>query len=154
MDDFIRIIEVTRSDYSIREELIVRLMFQCGLRIGETLGLTFEDLEIIHEDDNNICLAYIRNRYTDQPYQMAKSCINISDKKQYDQKDYQLRDVGFQIVIMPLDLFDLMNNYINEFHLTARSNYSENYYKLNLADTVTKDFKENNFYRQGYRKSL
>ncbi|MCD8799117.1 tyrosine-type recombinase/integrase [Mammaliicoccus sciuri] len=80
VDEFKKIIEVIRSDYSIREEIIVRLMYECGLRIGETMGLTFEDLDITEE---SISVAYIRNRASDKPYQLAKTCMTIVAREQY-----------------------------------------------------------------------
>ncbi|MGE7363971.1 tyrosine-type recombinase/integrase [Staphylococcus cohnii] len=80
VDEFKKIIEVIRSDYSIREEIIVRLMYECGLRIRETMGLTFEDLDITEE---SISVAYIRNRASDKPYQLAKTCMTIVAREQY-----------------------------------------------------------------------
>lgn len=146
VENFKKVIEVIRSEFSVREEIIVRLMYQCGLRIGETMGLTFEDLDIVDEGGKYICLAYIRNRLSDKPYQLAKTCMSITDKKQYQQRDYQMRDVGFQVVIIPLDLYDLINDYINEYHSKARTNHRDSYFKATRADSTTNGYNEENFY--------
>src|SRR5699024_4165113 len=102
-------------------------MFQCGLRIGEVMGLTFEDLDVIEEGGKYICLAYIRNRKSDQSYQLAKTCMSITDRKQYQQRDYQTRDIGYQVAVIPMDLYDLINDYINVSHEKARINHPNNY---------------------------
>ncbi|KAF3301359.1 tyrosine-type recombinase/integrase [Carnobacterium sp. PL12RED10] len=146
VDDFKKVIEVIRDDYTVREETVVRLMFQCGLRIGEVLGLTFEDLDVIEEGGKYICLAYIRNRQSDQSYQLAKTCMSITDRKQYQQRDYQTRDIGYQVAVIPMDLYDLINDYINEFHEKARTNHPNNYFETNVADIATSEDNEDNFY--------
>ncbi len=66
------------------------------------MRLTFEDFDIVDVEEKYICLACIRNRQSYKPYQLAKTCMSITDKKQYQQRDYQTRDVGFQVVIIPL----------------------------------------------------
>ena len=143
VDEFKKIIEVIRSEYSIREEIIVRLMYECGLRIGETMGLTFEDLDITEE---SISLAYIRNRASDKPYQQAKTCMTIVAREQYKQRDYQMRDYGFQEVVISLELYELIDKYINKFHKKARENYRNNYFEYSRADSTNFGNNEENFY--------
>lgn len=75
-----KIVKVIKEKYTLREEIIVRLMFECGLWIGEVLGLTLEDLStipiIINEhDDLEVCEIIIRNRLSDAPYQLAKHAL-------------------------------------------------------------------------------
>lgn len=122
-------------------------MYQCGLRIGEVLGLTFEDLDIIEDEGMYICVGYIRNRYTDKPFQRAKSCMNIIDKKQYEEREYMVKNAGYQTFVVPIDLYDLINDYINEYHHVAQINHKKYYYETNLADIVTNGYLDtDNFY--------
>ena len=44
IEQYIKIRRLIRQKYTLREECIVRLMFEYGLRIGEVLGLTSDDL--------------------------------------------------------------------------------------------------------------
>lgn len=44
IEDFGRIINIIRQDNNATAEIIVRLMFEYGLRLGEVLGITNEDV--------------------------------------------------------------------------------------------------------------
>ena len=44
IEDFGRIINIIRQDNNVTTEIIVRLMFEYGLRLGEVLGITNEDV--------------------------------------------------------------------------------------------------------------
>ena len=71
-------------------ECIIRLMYQSGLRIGEVLELTFEDIV----EDNNNYKVIIRNRFTDRTFQKAKFLMTITDRNQYRSRDYNLEWYG------------------------------------------------------------
>lgn len=119
VDEFNKILTIVRKDYTIREECIIRLMYQCGLRIGETLGLTADDVVIEKIRGEYAGIAYLRNRVSDKKDQHAKTCLKVNDKRQYKTKDYKKKGKGFQTVIVPMDLFDLINNYIDTAHVQA-----------------------------------
>ncbi|WP_294362850.1 site-specific integrase [uncultured Clostridium sp.] len=148
VDEFKKIITIIRKYYSIREECIVRLMFEGGLRIGEVLGLTADD--IVVEEINGVTtgIVYIRNRYTDKPYQQAKTCMNINSKKQYVTDEYNTLGYGYQTVPIDLELVDLINDYIEESHIWAREAKNDNYYKYSLADRIreTSKYEDDNYY--------
>lgn len=147
VEEFKRIIKTIRSNYTLREELIVRLMYESGLRIGEVLGLTFEDLTVIEEKENIIPVGFIRNRYTDKPFQLAKTCLSINNKEQYKQREYITKGLGFQTFVVPSDLFDSIDIYINNSHNIAKEKYEANYNFDNRADSVTEEFDdEANYY--------
>lgn len=148
VDEFRSILSFIRKDYSKREECIIRLMFQCGLRIGEVLGLTADDLVIEKVKDDYVAVGYLRNRLTDKKDQMAKTCMKVISKKQYRLKDYNTKNRGFQKIIIPMDLYDLINDYIEEVHIWARENKHDNYYKYTIADRVRKadEYEDVNYY--------
>lgn len=130
----------------MQEECIVRLMYQHGLRLGEVLGLTNDDLMEEKINDCWVSVAYIKNRVSDKPYQKAKTCMNVIDKKQYRTKDYQ--EYGFQKVILDQGLYDLLNEYIYEAHNCTGKDWAKIYAEKSLADRVRKDepFEEENRY--------
>lgn len=151
VEKFVEILEYVREHYSLREEIIIRLMYQCGLRIGEVLGLTADDLVMEQLDDGTYApMAYLRNRLTDKPYQHAKSCMQIVSRKQYQTQQYNTLNFGYQFVIVPQDLFDLINKYIEDAHSSARDNVKSNvrYMKKTVADRVrpTDEFEDINYY--------
>ncbi|MFL0246570.1 tyrosine-type recombinase/integrase [Candidatus Clostridium stratigraminis] len=148
VEEFKSIISLIRKEYSKREECIVRLMYQCGLRIGEVLGLTADDLTIEKIEDEYVAVAYLRNRLSDKKTQLAKTCMKVIDKKQYKLKEYNTINWGFQRVIIPMDLYDLLNEYIDEAHVNARENKHNNYYKYTIADRVrnSEEDEDDNYY--------
>lgn len=146
VEEFVRILKIIREKYGPREECIVRLMYQNGLRLGEVLGLTNDDLVEEKIDGCWVPVAYIRNRISDKPFQKAKTCMNIVDKKQYLTKDYQ--EYGFQKVILEEELYQLLIKYMCEIHAYAAENWFTIYDKGSLADRVRKEepFEEKNRY--------
>ena len=148
VEEFQKIIQVVRNKYTDREEIIIRLMFQCGLRIGEVLGITADDLVIENIGELYVPMLYVRNRVSDQKFQFAKTCMKVSDRKQYKSKEYKTKDYGYQTVVVPEDLFDLINEYIETEHSKARKKYKENYYVHTIADRIRQkeQFEDDNYY--------
>ena len=74
--------------------------------------------------------------------------MKIVDKKQYHLKDYKSPGYGYQKVIIPEDLYDLINEYIEEAHSMARELKYDNYYKNTIADRVSSsdDYEDENYY--------
>lgn len=144
--EYNKIINEIRSNHSDLEELIVRLMFECGLRIGEVLGLTSEDVLIEEIDNLLIPKAYIRNRLSDSFDQNAKTCMNITSTSDYQTNEYITEYYGYQKVVIPMQLYILLNDFIENFHLSARNKNYDNYFKYCIADTVTNFDNDENFY--------
>lgn len=96
----------------LRNKLIVELMYSLGLRIGEVLGLTVEDL-INHPNDNNSYEIILRNRLSDKPYQKAKTAYKVTSKNDYLKNFYQEEHIGYQKVIAPPRIKCLIDNYFN-----------------------------------------
>ena len=138
-NEYKKIINLIKEDnaYSIRDLIIIRLMFECGMRIGEVLGLTFEDIEYISEGDFRVL---IRNRVSDKPYQRAKGVMKPKSRDQYKSKEYKTYNSGFQVVIIEEDLKDLVDEYIDEtrdaFLLNKSIKKYENLHQLAVADQV------------------
>lgn len=142
VDDFKKILDVIRKEYTLREECIVRLMFENGLRLGEALGLTNEDIA----DNNQGAYLYIRNRCSDSPDQMAKGCMKVQKIKQYKTKPYKTVGKGYQVVFINNNLLKKINNYVNKFHLNDSLKFQSNYDRFSIADSVEDNQEDSNFY--------
>ena len=141
-DEFEKIIDVIKTSkkynkktkkiekkYGIREEILVRLMFENGLRIGEALGLTLED---IGEDR-----IYIRNRLSDKAYQKAKTAMQVNNKDDYKVDGYNDYRYGYFIIRPKRRTLSKINRYLQEVSLPYLSEKSKvNYLKNAKADTV------------------
>lgn len=148
VEEFQKIINEIRANYTIREEIVVRFMYQCGLRIGEVLGITADDLVMEMIDGIYCPVLYIRNRCSDKAFQNAKTCMKVTNPKQYRSKEYNTKGYGYQTVVLPEDLYSLVNEYIEEAHSWARETKKENYYESTIADRVRKaePFEDDNYY--------
>lgn len=139
VSDFQKIIKIIRKKYTIKEEILVRLMYEAGLRIGEVLGLTNEDIV----QSNDYATIFIKNRLTDSPDQHAKTCMHVYEKNDYLDSVYSTKDIGYQTVIITNNLFSLIESYLNEFHFSEKDSFNANYSIYNTADSTSND---DNFY--------
>lgn len=135
------ILKVIRDKYTLREEIIVRLMFECGMRIGEVLGLTLEDIgtspiEMSNNDEIEVCELIIRNRISDEPHQLAKTCIIPTSKTFYHGKNYNIENIGYQKVyptkLLMLKIDQYLENIYSNFTQITQKNY-ENYDKADIV---------------------
>lgn len=110
----------------LKYKSIFMLMEYSGLRIGEVLGLTIEDLKTtFDEEGNTIYYARIRNRLSDSKFQQAKTCMTVRCRKDYKTSEYNTRKVGWQDVLLNeetyiciTDYFDLMDNRLRKKNKT------------------------------------
>lgn len=109
--EYKRIMIELKENYSVREIAIVELMYRYGLRLGEVLGLTFED---IVQSDNGHSLVIIRNRVLDKPYQSAKGVISVNNSQSYNSTSYTTLGIGYQVVLIDKELRDIIDEYIYE----------------------------------------
>jgi integrase len=159
--EFNLILEEIQMNYGIREEIIVRLMFQLGLRIGEVLGLTNDDFVIENVETEGdvgvnkpVCFVYIRNRVSDQPFQKAKRLMKVKDVSQYKSDAYLTKNYGYNKIPVPKDLYELINDYIEEAHVpyliddedtNASAKKKSSYNKHTIADRVRRTTKDDDF---------
>lgn len=150
LTEYKKIIECVREEYTIREEIIIRLMFETGLRIGEVLGLTLEDLqttveEIAYSDLEDIGKISLVNRTSDKPYQMTKNGYIPKDRSAYDLSIYQLENI--QYVYPKIAIMVLIDKYIEEVHGNLSDKNRRNY-STAIADIIdeSKFADENNYY--------
>lgn len=121
-EEYIRILQIIRQSdkdpvEKLKAELIVRLQYQYGLRIGEVLGLTREDvvIEKIMSSKGTYESAYflyLRNRVSDNPYyQQAKGCLSVKIKSDYSLPDYNTEGNGYQKVQIHKSFYEKIISY-------------------------------------------
>lgn len=121
----------------------IDLMFLHGLRLGECLSLTLED--IYAEEDGTTCIG-IRNRFPGEGYRNAKGVINVTSRSEYTSKEYSRENVGYQIVYLDKLVVKDLDEYFRAVHLlrpprrkTDRVKYKRHkaaYLERCTADTV------------------
>ncbi|PEB50102.1 hypothetical protein CON65_17840 [Bacillus pseudomycoides] len=140
-------LKVRNSKHNLRDSIIINLMYTRGLRLGEVLGLTLEDITE-HPDNNEASLLYIRNRVSDKKYQCAKGCMKVTTKEDYATKAYQEENRGYQTVAIPPDLKRELQQYTNLsrdiFELSTKK--IKNMMNGSKADSVVSNSNINNYY--------
>lgn len=119
--------------------VIMRLGYGYGLRLGEILGLTLEDVTEVSSNNQFSPVLIIRNRLSDKDFQFGKNLLHPTDVRQYHSKDY--RNSRHRIAISD-DMYELILNYIETEHAKMRAERPLNY-EQTTADTVSR------YYDQG-----
>ena len=146
VDEFVKIIDYVKTNVSyslemkLKLECMIRLMYECGLRVGEVLGLTLEDFTYVNGDYPII----IRNRYTDKREQCAKTVMKVHDRAIYETNTYYTQGVGFQLAFCKRALYHQIQRYIDIAHLEKAKLPT---YAKSIADKVDDDpsIKENHY---------
>jgi len=141
-DEYKKIMNIldSESEEVLRSKCLIRLMYESGLRIGEVLGLTLEDFQIRKARSGNThCIILIRNRLTNNENQQAKTCMKITDIRNYGGHDFATRNLGYQEAIFldsdGINTYDLICEYIDLAHAKAMKKYPGKY-KTTVADSV------------------
>jgi integrase len=147
--EYTEILKLINEKYTIRELLIVKLMYEYGLRIGEVLGLTLEDIQ--GEDITKKKGSYrliLRNRFTDKPWQFAKGCLKVTSRDVYKDNLYDEEGGGKQIINITYETYTLIQEYIDETtsSFSMSDKVYDNYIKKNIADKVSRVDIERNAY--------
>jgi len=131
------IMDFVEDHYGLREKIIIDLMYYYGLRIGEVLGLTFEDIEPL---DNQRTKIIIRNRVSDAPFQKAKGVLTPKNAEDYKKSIFGKYGEGFQTVIIDNNLAESIEEYIDETRdprvLSSSPLKSENLKTKAIADKI------------------
>ena len=150
--------EIKPKERRLRDECIVRLMYESGCRLGEVLGSTLEDYSLIQENGEYRGKLIIRNRVTDNNCQKAKTCKNVDSKSDYNTSGYKELGRGYQFVTFSSDLYELLMKYQDTAHVISKKKKGKlykNYERNSEADAVGtfKSSHKKNFYMfLNYRK--
>lgn len=132
-EDFKKIYKLSIDNKDKTAKLIMHLMYGYGLRLGEVLGLTMEDITEVYDHNELVPVLLLRNRMSDKKFQFAKNLPHVINKKQYSSTDY--RKAKSQIIIT-YDLYEELLEYIEDVHSAAIENYEDNY-NAGMADIVS-----------------
>lgn len=146
MIDFLDDTEIFSEERKLELECIMRLMFECGLRVGEVLGLTIEDIIEPLEKTKNAFIAIIRNRLSDNKRQKAKTCMNITSKNDYQNPDYlYTKGYGYQTVAGNRELYEDIMDYVNITEKRINRSIRKRKKCYCYADNITKQYKKNRY---------
>lgn len=121
----------------LRDRVICRLLFEHGLRIGEVLGLTLEDIKAKENKDFTVQYKLeLRNRLSDTKEQNAKSVMNVVSADTYNDPDYTRKGTGYQTVTISENLAMELLEYINTVHNSDNKEYMARRDKYAKADSV------------------
>lgn len=144
-NSIINLLNREKTINSLRDKIIINLMYMRGLRLGEVLGITFEDIKI-NQDDSSAGILYIRNRISDKKYQMAKTCYKPKTIEEYKTRIYKEKNFGYQTVILPPNIMKDILNYreVSRDIENLSIKKIENIFNQSIADSV--ENKSDNFY--------
>lgn len=141
--EFATLWELARKKNDRTALIMMYLMYCHGLRRGECLGITIEDLKMIHCDGKEIPVIILRNRFSDHDDQKAKNRFAAESTLVYRDADYisqYKKDPYSRICLVEDDEFyQQLLDYIETTSEEAILHHSENY-KDAVADIVEKDF--------------
>lgn len=142
-DEFERLYRLAIAKKDIRAMIIMRLMYCYGLRLGEVLGLTIEDLHETHRDNQLVPTIILRNRISDKDYQYAKNLGHVEKPETYRSKEYTKSKA---VVVIDYSLYEMIFDYISDVHSVVMEKHPDRYEK-GVADIVSlRDAPEYNHY--------
>lgn len=136
---------VDNPTYDETAFLLFQLMYGYGLRVGEALGLTDED--IVSEVTSNEIpryYIYLRNRVSDNAYQYCKNLLHVSDKNEYKTKTY-MGSLGTTKIQINEALYKSLRTYISRTIPVFKKMNINHYNKCLIADSVSSK-NNSNFY--------
>lgn len=142
-EDFKHIFRAILDAGDAQSRLIVHLMYGYGLRLGEVLGLTTEDIQEVRDNGKLVPVLILRNRMSDARFQFAKGLPHVVDKRQYASRDYLATR---QRIIITYTLYEELIDFIEDTHARMMDKYPDNY-EQGYADIVSvRDKPETNHY--------
>lgn len=142
-DEFGRIYKAILAANDKTAQIICHLMYGYGLRLGEVLGLTTEDIKFVRDNGKDVPAIFLRNRLSDKPFQNAKNLMHVMSKEQYRTKDYQNSK---HRIIITKDFYKMLSDYVNDQYEQLEEKYPD-VYENNEADIVSVyDIPDFNYY--------
>lgn len=137
-EEYQTIQELVDEEYSLREKIIFKLMYEYGLRIGEVLGLTLEDFVI--DSNEGEAQLILRNRMSDKVWQRAKTTMKVFNENDYFTPDYWTEKKGYQVIgEISEECTELLCEYIEDWIMNPfiSEKLRNNLLEKNRADKVT-----------------
>ena len=142
-DEFRRLYQLAINAGDDTARLIMHLMYVFGLRIGEVLGLTLEDLTEEIVGGTHAPMLIIRNRASDRKFQHAKGRDHPLGPLEYGSRSYA---ASWQKVPIDYHTYEMLVDYANETHERMASERPRGY-ETARADLVSNlgDIEDNRY---------
>ena len=133
------LLAASRKDY--QAIVLFHLMYFYGMRIGECLGLTVEDIVMRRKNYEPSPTLLIRNRLSDKSFQFAKGLFHPRSKKDYNGRSYPS-----QKVILTMNFYEKFTMFVES---VLKHYESEGVLSRSIADSISSSYvkeKGNNHY--------
>ena len=139
LDEYNKLIKLARQRNDWQGIMLMHLMFRYGMRLGECLGLTEEDIVTIPIKKKEIPTLILRNRVSDMPFQHCKYRIVPSSRDDYKNpsyvKQWQKDDFSHIYLTESTDFSKVLNKFVRQTRATMKKNCPQNYRSC-IADIV------------------
>jgi len=105
------------KENDIRSYILMKLQVCYGLRRGECLGLTLEDMKKEIDGDTVQYKLYLRNRVSDQPFQSCKRLYHPQNIQEYP----QMTDMLHWEINVDENLYKLIEKYYRDSRSTRKN---------------------------------
>lgn len=141
-------------EYDEQGYLIFRLGVNRGMRLGEILGLTCEDV-VLKKDSNGKMKKgiYLRNRISDYDYQSAKELLHPKSFADYSTNKYNKNNIGTTYIPLDDKTWDMLQRIITRDLPVYALAYPENAESAK-ADSVTGQGINSYIFRNRYGSRL
>lgn len=147
LDEYIALQKLARKFRDWTAIILMHLMFRYGMRLGECLGLTEEDVTTVRIEGKDVHALILRNRISDARYQKAKRRYSPASKSDYEGQTYtgHWKEDSNSIVTLTEssdeEFVRAFHKYIREAHEMAETLHPENYRKSEADIVCPKEFK-------------
>ena len=131
--DFRKVYGLAVKNKDTLSQIIMHLMYGYGLRLGEVLGITIEDIQEVHQDNKLIPVIILRNRLSDKTFQYAKCLPHVTNSNGYKTRDYS---AASQKIVLTYDFYEKLLEYIDESHTEYMEKYPKAY-AAGISDAVS-----------------
>lgn len=120
------------------DRIICRLMFEHGGRLGESLGLTLEDIGCTYKPDGTLNHYFVdfRNRLSDSKLQKAKTAMNVSSTSDYTRPEYNKGGIGYNRIVLNHSTATELLDYISQVDSINDQKYRARRDIFSCADSV------------------
>lgn len=149
-----RLVEEVLKDNDPVMYILVRLQIGYGLRCGEALGITLEDIK----NSNDKYFIILRNRCSDKPWQHCKTLYHPKNIEEYDNGVYASMETGK--IFIDKSFYDCIMDYVEKsWNESMPPEWHKRMVEDTRADNVelpkrNKDWKPNRYIFIGKNKRL
>lgn len=154
MEQYVELIKAAREAGDWNAIILMHLMFRYGLRLGECLGLTEEDMVTLPVKGQDVPVLILRNRLSDNNDQRAKRRINPTCAEDYEGVDYikQWKDDDYSHIYLTesTDFVLMFETFVRNTREHHERVNSRNYRSCEADIVCPKDFKSKGLKKNHY----